>query len=222
MDLDSLPSRASPLHPDRSLIPGDDTPFPLPDPEPEIPAPVASGEAEPEVLVEAASAENRDAIIESIVELEERAWRRLEEEAALPPLPPPPTKRWSVAIPLFILAVLVWTLPLMSKVPVQVVTSISNRAETYRVERLLHAAGQVVQRYRIVRGHFPRSLAEAGPFPAQIRYYPDTGARFLLEMPTSRGIARMSVDHGEMTFHLYGPTELRPAPPLPPPTRPRR
>jgi hypothetical protein len=204
------------------LIPGDDTPIPLPDPVPEVPAPAPAAEEEPEVQVEAADPENRDAIIQSIVELEERAWRRLEEEAALPPLPPPPTKRWSVALPLAFLAVIVWVAPLMSKVPIQIVTSISARAETYRIERLLHTAAQVVQRYRIVRGHYPRALTDAGPFPAQIHYYPDTGGRFLLEMPTSRGIARITVDRGEMTFHLYGPTELRPAPPPPPPVRPRQ
>lgn len=202
------------------MAPADDPPLPPPDPEPQLPAPPADEEG-PEVQVEASDPENRDAIIESIVELEERHWRRLEEEAELPPLPPPPTKRWSFAIPLALCAVIVWAVTLRP-VRTEVVTAISGRAETVRVERLLHTAGEVVERYRAAHGKFPAALRDAGPFPAQIHYFPDTGSRFLLEMATARGIARITMDRGEATFHLYAPTELRPAPPAPPPQRPAR
>lgn len=199
------------------MAPADDPPLPPPNPEPEVPTqPAGTGDEGPEVHVEATDPENRDAIIESIVELEERHWRRLEEEAALPPLPPPPTKRWSFAVPLAICAVIVWVATLRP-VRTEVVTAISARAETVRVERLLHTASEVIERYRAVHRRWPAALTDAGPFPAQIHYFPDTGGRFLLEMATTRGIARITVDHGEASFHLYGPTELRPAPPATPP-----
>lgn len=157
---------------------------------------------------------NRDVIYESIAELEEQAWRRREAEEALPPPPPPPTRRWSVAIALGVLALVVWVMPLVTRPRIHVVTTVPRNAPSARVERALQTAADLVEQYRLAERRLPASIALAGPVTPQIHYFPDTGGRFILETPTTRGIARLTVERGGTAFQVFGPDVLRPAPPV--------
>lgn len=219
MDLDFARDRPYSFFFQRHHVPpGDDAPQLPPPPPPNALGPVPAAEVE----IEAADPANRDVIIDSIAELEERAWRKLEEEAALPPLPPPPTKRWSVAIPLLLLAILVWTLPFMFPEPFKLSTPVPPRTDVAHAERLLRGVGTLVDAAKHQGGLLPRSLSEIGPFATQIHYYPDTGGAYMLELPLGRGAARLISKRGVAQFHYYGPTDLRPAPPIPPRARPVR
>ena len=162
--------------------------------------------------VDATNPENREVILRSIEELEARAIRRLEEEAELPPLPPPPQRRWSVAIPLLILAVVVWVAPLLTHNVQRLATLIPPTADPSRVEKAFISSAQRIDDYRLTLGELPNTLTEAGVFPAALRYFPDTGGSFLLELPTTRGLARLTWHRGIATFQLFGATDLRPAP----------
>ncbi|MGB7211257.1 MAG: hypothetical protein WBC97_01400 [Gemmatimonadales bacterium] len=191
------------------MLPDDRSPSPPPGPaDPSEPAPPAE--------IHAVDPENRDAIFESIAELEDRAWRRREAEEALPPPPLPPSQRWSVAISLGVLAVVVWLMPLLTRAPVLFVTPLLRTTTPERVERGLQSAADRIEQYRISQRHLPGSLALVAPVSPQIHYFPDTGARFILETPITAGVARLTFERGRSEFQMFGPNDLRPAPPRAP------
>lgn len=191
------------------MLPDDRSPSPPPDPsdpsEPALPA-----------EIHAVDPENRDAIFASIAELEEQAWRRREAEEALPPPPPPATQRWSVVISLGVLALVVWVMPLLTRPPVFLVTPLPRTATPERVERGLESAAERIEEYRMSHRQLPRSLALVAPVPPQIHYFPDTGARFILEVPITTGVARLTVERNGAAFQVFGPNDLRSAPPRAP------
>ena len=191
------------------MRPDDETPSPAPAPShPDDPAAPAE--------IHAVDPGNRDAIFASIAELEERAWRRREADEALPPPPPPPTQRWSVVIALGVLALVVWVMPLITGRPVFLVTSLPRAAAPDRIERELQSTADRVEQFRVAQRQRPYSLAWLAPFSPQIHYFPDSGARFILETPVTAGVARLTVERGGSEFQVFGPNDLRPAPPMAP------
>ncbi|MGH7591033.1 MAG: hypothetical protein ACREL2_06305 [Gemmatimonadales bacterium] len=191
------------------MLPDDRSPAPPPDPP-------DRSEPAPPAEINAVDPENRDTIFASIAELEEQAWRRREAAEALPPPPPPPTQRWSVAISLAVLAVVVWVMPLITRRPVLLVTTLPRTTTPERVERGLQSAADRIEQYRVSQRHLPGSLALVAPVSPQIHYFPDTGARFILETPITSGVARLTVERSRSDFQVFGPNDLRPAPPRAP------
>lgn len=183
---------------------------------PPAPDPLHPGEPAAPAEIHAVDPGNRDAIFASIAELEERAWRRREADAAMPPPPPPPTQRWSVAIALGVLALVVWVMPLITRRPVYVVTTLPRGAAPDRIERELQGAADRIEQFRVAERHLPEALALVAPVSPQIHYFPDSGARFILETPVTAGVARLTVERGGSEFQVFGPNDLRPAPPMAP------
>jgi hypothetical protein len=181
---------------------------------PPVPDPLDPGEPTAPAEIQAVDPGNRDAIFASIAELEEQAWRRREAEEALPPPPLPPTQRWSVVIALGVLALVVWVMPLITRRPVYVVTTLPRTASPDRIERELQGAADRIEQFRVAERRLPEALALVAPVSSQIHYFPDTGARFILETPTTAGVARLTVDRGGSEFQVFGPNDLRPAPPM--------
>jgi hypothetical protein len=169
----------------------------------------------PGARIEALDPENRETIVEALVELAERERQRIEEEAALPPPPPPPQRRWSVAIGLLVLAAVTWGFLLLRRPPGPVVKTLAPNASSRDYRRLLGAAALQIETYFVTHGRLPDSLPQAGAFPAGLRYYPDTGVSFVLELTTARGTSHLSVTDEATTYREFSPTELHPTPTAP-------